>query len=212
MLLLGFNRILHDCLADALQRGNHARVIDRASRKRPDMAVINVGGHPENALGQIRRVAESFPEAKLVIYGIDGEEHVVPYVEAGAHGYVPATASLSELCEIIGATTRNEMPVSSETAFAMFRRLSEVSGLRRHTSVLDSLVLSGRELEVLRLIADGLANREIADRLLLSFHTVKNHIQNIFEKLGVKRRIDAVEHARQRGWLVGAAECVKCPC
>jgi LuxR family maltose regulon positive regulatory protein len=64
----------------------------------------------------------------------------------------------------------------------------------------DTLILTPRELDVLRLIAAGLPNHEIATRLSLSFHTV-NHVQNIFKKIDVTRRTEAVERARRQGWL-----------
>jgi DNA-binding NarL/FixJ family response regulator len=83
----------------------------------------------------------------------------------------------------------------------MFARLAELSKLRRRTGALESLVLTERELDILRLMAAGLSNRQIATRLTLSYHTVKNHVQNIFRRLGVARRIEAVEYARRQGWL-----------
>jgi len=93
------------------------------------------------------------------------------------------------------------MPASPEMAFALFSRLAELARARRRTTALESMVLTAREIAVLRLIAEGLPNRDIADRLSLSFHTVKNHVQNIFKKIDVTRRMEAVDRARRQGWL-----------
>jgi ATP/maltotriose-dependent transcriptional regulator MalT len=93
------------------------------------------------------------------------------------------------------------MPATPEMAFALFARLAELARAKRRANVLDTLILTQRELDVLRLIAAGLPNHEIAARLSLSFHTVKNHVQNIFKKIDVTRRTEAVERARRQGWL-----------
>ena len=122
-------------------------------------------------------------------------------IEAGAHGYLPRDASLAELRRTVHLVAAGQMAASPEMAYALFSRLAELARARRRTTVLESLILTSRELAVLRLIAQGLGNREIAKRLSLSFHTVKNHVQNIFKKLDVTRRIEAVERARRQGWL-----------
>ena len=83
----------------------------------------------------------------------------------------------------------------------MFSRLADLARARRREERLEALNLTPRELEILRLIADGLSNKEIAARLYLSFHTVKNHVHNILEKLKVQHRSQAVEYAARRRWL-----------
>jgi two-component system NarL family response regulator len=179
------------------------RVLDPAgSRRRPDVVIVNLNGRQELAIGQVREVAHRFPHATVVVYGLESAESLPAYVEAGAHGYVPAAASVAELCDVLEAAAHGEMRASPEAAFALFHRLAEVSEARSRKAVLDSLVLTRRELEILKLIAAGLGNREIAERLSLSFHTVKNHVQNTFQKIGTTKRIDAIAYARARGWLL----------
>jgi two-component system NarL family response regulator len=164
--------------------------------------VINVEQREEEGLAVIARIAREHAGVRLLVFGME-ETHdsILRFIEAGAHGYVARTASMDDLREALLLAARGEMAASPELAYAMFARLAELSQLRRRTEALESLVLTERELDILRLMAAGLSNRQIATRLSLSYHTVKNHAQNIFRRLGVTRRIEAVEYARRQGWL-----------
>ena len=83
----------------------------------------------------------------------------------------------------------------------MFARLAELSRERARSERVEALELTPREMEILQLIAEGLSNRSIAERLSLSVYTVKNHVHHILEKLHVQDRREAVEHAYARHWL-----------
>jgi DNA-binding NarL/FixJ family response regulator len=150
----------------------------------------------------VRVIGSAAPDAKVLAFGLEPtHETVLRWIEAGAHGYLPRDASLVELKRTVHLVAAGHMAATPEMAFALFSRLAELARARRRTNALETAVLTARELDVLRLIAAGLANRDIAEKLSLSFHTVKNHIQNLFKKLDVTRRTEAVERARRQGWL-----------
>ena len=206
-----FGRLFRECLAEAFREDASLRigpfeddgdVVRQVAEQRPAIVLLNVEKREEEGLGIVTRLAREQPEVRVLVFGME-ETHdsILRFIEAGAHGYVARTASMADFREAILLASRGEMAASPEVAYAMFARLAELSKLRRRTGALESLVLTERELDILRLMAAGLSNRQIATRLSLSYHTVKNHVQNIFRRLGVTRRIEAVEYARRQGWL-----------
>jgi DNA-binding NarL/FixJ family response regulator len=88
----------------------------------------------------------------------------------------------------------------------LFDRLGRLGRERKRRDRLEILELTAREMEILRLIADGLTNRQIASRLYLSAYTVKNHVHRILDALGVQSRRAAVNHAYAKGWLRGRVD------
>ncbi len=209
LMLVGFGRLFVECLTQAApelritEGATHgSEFLRRLEQERPDVLTIDVPGTNGSALDLVRAASDTAPETKVIAYGIDtSHSAVLPWIEAGARGYLPRDASLAELKRTVQLVAAGHMPASPEMAYALFSRLAELARARRRTNALESLLLTPRELAVLRLIAEGRGNREIATQLSLSFHTVKNHVQNIFKKLGVTRRIEAIEHARRQGWI-----------
>lgn len=209
LMLVGFGRLFADCLVHAAPDlhvseagGVPSELPRRLGEERPDVVTIDVASQNGHALELVRVIGDTSPRTKVIAFGLDpAHATVLQWIEAGAHGYLPRDASLMELRRTVHLVAAGHMPATPEMAFALFSRLAELARARRRTSVLETLVLTSRELEVLRLIAAGRGNREIAQALSLSFHTVKNHVQNIFKKLDVTRRMEAVERARRQGWL-----------
>jgi DNA-binding NarL/FixJ family response regulator len=145
----------------------------------------------------------------LVLGGEEGQEGALALLRAGARGYLFRDQSLAELRSAIFAVAAGETVCTPRLAPLLFSHLAELRRERRRSERLEALQLSARELEVLRLIGHGLGNPAIAARLHLSVHTVKNHVRNIFERLGVNSRWSAVGRARDKGWLA-AESCIPC--
>jgi DNA-binding NarL/FixJ family response regulator len=208
-MLVGFGRLFADCLVHAAPdlrvvwgEAGSADLPGELAREQPDVVAINVSTLNGQALAAVRTVGEQVPQTKVIAYGLEPTPSaVLQWIEAGAHAYLPQDASLAELRRTVQLVAAGQMPASPEMAFALFSRLAELGRARRRSNALETLVLTPRELAVLRLIAEGLGNRAIAGRLSLSFHTVKNHVQNIFRKLDVTRRIEALDRARRQGWI-----------
>jgi two-component system NarL family response regulator len=210
-LLLGFGRLFRECIGEAFRGDESLRLCVcedgddlsvRIAEQRPDIAVLDVEQREDERLAFIADLTRDHPTLRILVFGMEEtQDSILRFIEAGAHGYIPRTASMVEFREALLLAVRGEMAASPEVAYAMFARLAELAQLRRRTDALESLVLTSRELDILRLMAAGLGNRQIATRLSLSYHTVKNHVQNIFRKLDVARRIEAVEYARRQGWL-----------
>jgi DNA-binding NarL/FixJ family response regulator len=140
----------------------------------------------------IRRLRERLPAVRvLVLTTYDTDQDVLPAIEAGATGYLLKDVPREELFRAVRAAARGESVLAPAVAG---RLLEQVRGPRQAT-------LSGRELEVLTLVAKGCSNREAAARLFVSEATVKTHLLHIYGKLGVTDRAAAVAAAYERGLL-----------
>lgn len=148
-----------------------------------------------------QRLKESLPRCKVIVLTtFDDDEFVFDGLRAGAVGYLLKDVSSEKLFEAIRAANRGEyflMPSITAKVMAEFARIS------RSAPPPNPLVdpLSTRELEILRLVATGASNREIADLLVIAEGTVKNHLTNILSKLSVKDRMQAVFKAKEYGLI-----------
>ncbi len=153
----------------------------------------------ERGLEAVAAIAAQAPRAGVVVVDLpDSEPAVMRFVEAGASAFLSADASLEELIAAVRGVGHGESACPPRVAAALLNRLR---GLSRERQVAGAS-LTSREVEVARLIDEGLSNKEIAARLSIAVPTVKNHVHHILEKLGVARRSDAAAkvwgHRRSR--------------
>ncbi len=143
-----------------------------------------------------RQLVASHPEiAVLMVSTYSDDDLVEECLRAGAKGYVIKDIERLTLKDSIRAVHRGEGAVSPVVAAKVIDRL------RGTATTEPEPLLSDRQLEILRLIAEGFSNREIASRVYLSENTVKSHVQEIFRKLQVRNRVEAALRATQEGWI-----------
>jgi two-component system nitrate/nitrite response regulator NarL len=206
------HRLFRECLATALHDdAGFARVetmdadqaaLGRLAADQPADVVLLGCGEAVRVVELLRQVHRRWPDAKILVLGTEeGEEEALALLREGARGYLFRDQSLGELRDAILEVAAGATACTPRIAHLLFSRLAELGRERRRDERLELLELTAREIEILRLIADGLKNQEIAARLYLSVHTVKNHVHNILERLGVKSRWSAVDHACDKGWL-----------
>jgi two-component system, NarL family, response regulator DevR len=147
-----------------------------------------------SGLETTREISKIAPRTRVLVLTVSAEEHsVVDSIAAGAHGYLLKGTSLASLVGGIKAAVAGESLMSTSVAAKLFARLrTEPNGSRDGQSVSN---LSQREIEILKLIATGKHNGEIAEQLLISPHTVRNHVSNILMKLQMQNRIEAAAYA-----------------
>jgi DNA-binding NarL/FixJ family response regulator len=154
---------------------------------RPDVTLMDVQMPNMNGTEAISRIRSEFPEARiLVLSTYAGDVQVLRAIKAGARGYLLKGNVRTELLEAIRSVHAGGKRIPTEIA----------ADLAEHAA---DDALSSREIEVLRLIGEGNANKQIADKLSIGETTVKNHISNILSKLGANDRAHAVTIALQRG-------------
>ena len=147
------------------------------------------------------RLHERYPDSHVVVVaGVEDEAELARAVRGGARGYLLRRCTLTELHETVVAAARGESILAPSVATRLLDELATM--VRRGERGPEGLgALSKREREVLGLVAEGMNNRAIAARLFISENTVKNHVRNIHEKLGVHTRMEAVVRAVREGML-----------
>lgn len=133
---------------------------------------------------------------QVVVIGIaeDEDEAIVACAEAGVAGYHLRNESLDDLLTLIGSVASGETQCSPRISAILLRRLSMLAAQREPNR--KDLVLTAREVQILRMLELGLSNRDIADRLCIAVHTVKNHVHSVLTKLGVSNRAEAAARFR----------------
>jgi DNA-binding NarL/FixJ family response regulator len=212
LIIVTDHRLFGECLASVLARCDSFTVLavgqtteealQQIQEHQADIVLIDVHLPHTMVLTLTQQLTRDFPHVRVLLLGVtEAETEIQTYVEAGACGYVPKNTPFHELQSVIELVTHGETMCSPHIAHAMFARLSELAQTSASSVTHDPLILSARELEILQLIAEGWSNRQIADHLYLSPHTVKNHVHNILKKLRVQRRLEAIKYASERQWL-----------
>ena len=160
----------------------------------PDIVLLSVSTRDSAEL--LRIAATSAPDAKVIAVGVseDDESTIVACAEAGVTGYHLRSESLDDLLLLIRKLSHGESVCSPKVSAILLRRLSMLAAERKPGS--EELVLTAREIQILRMLEMGLSNRDIADQLCIALHTVKNHVHSVLGKLGVSTRAQAVAVSR----------------
>jgi DNA-binding NarL/FixJ family response regulator len=165
----------------------------------PDVVVMDVRLPRLNGIEATRTITSHSPEIRvLILSAYDDDSYVFPLLEAGASGYLLKTASGVELAEAIRMVYAGQKALAPRITAKLVNRLGG-RGSFRAAGMPEGL--TDREMEVLRAAAHGQPNKEIASALAISPQTVQVHLRNIFAKLGVDSRSQAVAYAIRRGWI-----------
>ncbi|MED7929253.1 response regulator transcription factor [Nonomuraea sp. LP-02] len=173
------------------EAGDGAQAVELARALDPDVILMDLRMPGTDGVTAIKRLAELGIGARvLVLTTYDTDRDVLPAIEAGATGYLLKDTGRDELTRAVRTAARGEAVLSPSVATRLLGQVRTPAD-----------PLSARELEILRLIADGATNREAAARLFISEATVKSHVLHIYAKLGVNDRAAAVATAFRRGLL-----------
>jgi len=169
--------------------------VDRIVELVPDLVLMDVRMPGVSGIEATRRVRSLVPSVKVAILTVsESDDDLFAAVRAGATGYLLKEVSIEELAEAVRAVARGHSLISPSMAS---RLLGEFNALSRRVEEQRGTAprLSDRELEVLRLVARGLSNKDIAAELVIAENTVKNHVRNILEKLQLRSRMEAAMYA-----------------
>ena len=172
---------------------DRSTAIEAARGGRPDVVLLDMA--IADSLTLVRELRAAAPSTRVVALTIpEVERAVVACAEAGVAGYVPRTGSLADLVTVVRSAARNESIVSPSIANSLLRRIAALASDR---AAAETAMLTPREIEIVRLIDQGCSNKEIAARLSIELATVKNHVHNLLDKLGVHRRSEAAAQLRR---------------
>jgi DNA-binding NarL/FixJ family response regulator len=182
------------------QAGNGDEAVERAREARPDVAVLDVSMPAMSGLEVTTVLRDALPATRILMLTRHGEyHHVQELLRAGANGYVLKQSSSEELLEAIRVVASGKSFLDPLVAGQITQHYA--AGAESHPHGVTREELSPREIEVLRLLARGYANREIAAELGISVKTVDAHKANGMSKLGMSSRIELVRFAILQGWL-----------
>lgn len=178
---------------------NGTECLQRARAAKPDVLVMDLQIPEPDGATCIDILIKEFPELHVLVMSASGErDDVLRAMKAGAKGYLVKSASKEELIEGVQRTAVGDAvftPGLAGLVLGEFRRMVNVA--RQHND--EGPTLTSREIEVLRLVAKGLAYREIAEELFVSHRTVQNHVQNVLRKLQLHNRVELTLYAIDQG-------------
>ncbi len=182
------------------EAGDGEEAVRLASDLKPDVAIIDVAMPKLDGIEATRQIKALCPAvAVLVLSAYDDDQFVFGLLEAGAAGYLLKSVRGREIVDAIRAVDAGESVLHPSVARKVLNRFASVSSRAQRKKPLE--LLTDREMEVMRLVTKGLSNKDIADGLCLSVRTVQGHLANIFNKLRVSSRTEAVVHALKAGWV-----------
>ena len=229
VLVVDDQRLMRDGIASLLEMQDTIEVVgtasngleaaERAVSLCPDVILMDVRMPVMDGVVATGEVLRQVPSCRiLMLTTFDDEEYIIEALRAGASGYLLKDLPAPDLASAVHAVYRGIYQLDPTVASKVIASLSRPQTLdaakqsilvSSSTSTMSeagapssrSLELTGREVEVLRLIAKGATNREIAEQLVISEGTVKNHISNLLSRLGLRDRTQAAIYARENGWL-----------
>jgi DNA-binding NarL/FixJ family response regulator len=179
---------------------NGEQALTVAAAQRPDVVLMDLKMPVLDGVAATRRLRVQLPNCRVVaLTTFEDDELVFEVLRAGAVGYLLKDAPVERLVEAILAASRGESVLQPSVASKVLAELSRLASAGPRTMPAELAKLSERERDVLQLIARGASNKEIASALFLAEGTVKNHVTNIFDKLGVADRTQAALRARELG-------------
>ena len=187
-----------------VEAGDGEEAVRLAAEHSPDVIIMDIAMPKLNGIEATKQIKATNPAiAILVLTAYDDDQYIFAFLEAGAAGYLLKDATMNDLIQAIRAVHAGESvlhPAVARKVINYFARHID----KRHADDYDKSGtdhLTDREMEVLKLAAKGMTNREIATELTISTRTVQVHLSNVFSKLGVGSRTEAVLYALREGWF-----------
>ena len=187
-------------LADGIdivaQAGDGAEAIELAKAQRPDVILMDIQMPHTNGVEATRTIRSILPATQIIILTtFDDDEYLLEGLRAGACGYLLKDMPSEQLADAIRSAAKGQSPIGPEMARKLVNLVTQNPIASTPPTASE---LSDREIEVLRLIADGLSNKEIAEKLFIAEGTAKNHVSNILSKLNLRRRSEAAAFIARR--------------
>ena len=174
------------------QANNGNMAVEEAIRLRPELVLLDIHMPEMNGLEALKQIKSNLPETRVVMLTVaEDETYLAEAIKSGADGYLLKHLGGPEFIELLEGLKRGEAAITRKTAAFLMKQIA-------HPKVAQDkpvTALSDREIEIIRLLAEGLSNKSISERLSLSENTIKYHLKNILQKLNVQNRTEAVMYA-----------------
>ncbi|HUS60590.1 MAG TPA: response regulator transcription factor [Acidimicrobiales bacterium] len=175
---------------------NGEEAVAKVRELAPDVVLMDVRMPRMNGIEAARAIQDESPTTKILMLTVSDEDaDLFEAVKAGAVGYLLKEVSVEEVADAVRAVVAGQTLITPSMASKLLEEFKGMAKRVDERTQYASPTLTNRELEVLKLVAKGMSNREIADQLYISENTVKNHVRNILEKLHLHSRMEAVIYA-----------------
>ena len=220
LLIIEDNPLLREGISAIVKRQADIRVVSEpGSRKRPmqlirdlkpNVLLLDLGLRNQNSLDIVGMVKTDFPQVKVIVMDLAPTEvDMLLFVHAGVSGFVLKGATTEDFLKTIRSVARGKKVLPQLMTDSLFSQIVEQAVNGRITPrVAEAVRMTRRERQVILLIADGLSNKEIANKLHLSTYTVKSHVHNILEKLLLRSRVQIAKYALTNSQLMKAEESI----
>jgi DNA-binding NarL/FixJ family response regulator len=207
------NRLLREALSRMLAKSREMEVIGMESaepfqtedvfREQADILLLSSRGNQSEDLALIRRIRSTAEQVLILLIDVAGDEaDFLQCVRAGVRGYLPRDASSEDVVDAVRAVQAGKAVCPGTLCAALFRYFELEACSFPSASAHQRLGLTRREQQLIPLIAEGLTNKEIANRFCLSEQTVKNHLYRMKQKIGADGRLGIVQVCRTQGFLI----------
>jgi DNA-binding NarL/FixJ family response regulator len=209
ILIADDHKMFREGLTELLSKEQGMKVVDTAgdgeeiklslTKNHIDIILMDIDMGETNGIEMTQEIKESHPDIHVLALSMHGDKnYIVKMLEAGAKGYILKNAGKEEMINAIHTVANGNSYFSSQVSSKLLEHLTNPAPIRRGA---DDTLLTDREIEILRLIAEEYSNPEIAEKLFISVRTVDTHRRNILDKLGAKNTAGLVKYAIQKGLL-----------
>jgi DNA-binding NarL/FixJ family response regulator len=208
IFLIDDNRLLLDGLTSMLEAQglkviatarSGVQAVRQVKRLQPDVVLLDSALGDRTGVKLVQSFKQSSPSTRIIVmHLLPAHEDVIDFVQAGVSGFIMKDASASDFMATIKSVADGASVLPPRMATSLFSHVADQVVLRKR-STSAATRMTAREREVTALIAEGLGNREIADRLDIASHTVKSHVHNILEKLALHTRLEVAAYAHASG-------------
>jgi DNA-binding NarL/FixJ family response regulator len=206
LLLIEDNRLLRDGINSIIKpqedmvviaaSGNARNTIAKVKLLDPNVVLLDLGLRSQNSLHVVKVVKKIFPNAKIIVMDLAPvQEDILQFVKAGANGFILKDASLKDFLLTIRSVYKGATVLPPLLVDSLFSQIVDHAVREGKSKIKEAVSMTKREREVIRLLSDGMSNKEIAHHMRLSVYTVKSHIHNIMEKLALHTRLEIANYS-----------------
>ena len=210
VLVIEDNRLVRDGLAALLDSQPDFKVVAAAEganagllqvrETKPHVVIVDaaLGNHDSQSL--VKNVKKEAPASKVIVMDLlPAQEDIIAFIQAGANGFIVKDASVEDFIKTVRSVAEGADVIPPALTKTLLSHIVDQAVQRSTAAVLEAVQMTKREREITSLIAEGLANKEIAQRLNIATYTVKSHVHNILEKLALHSRLQIAAHAHKSG-------------
>jgi DNA-binding NarL/FixJ family response regulator len=180
------------------EAADYDELMQLLQRQDPDVIILDIALPGKSGVEITKELREKKKDIKiLILSGNASEENIIDSIKAGANGFLPKDTSKDELIEAITLVYNNEEYFGSNMSKIIFK--SYVNLVKTHKDGESGISLSEREIEIIKLLSDGLSSKEIGDKLFISSRTVESHKANILSKLNLKNCAEMIKYSIKQG-------------